>query len=129
MIFKKRPKASPVHAMSQLEELAATGRPILVDFYQFGCAPCQVMDGIVDEIADEFGDGAVVVKINVANAPWAVEAFKIRSTPTFVVLAQPRQEGAKPGKFNQRWRQSGLVKKDALRDVLVQAGAQLPDSV
>ncbi len=122
MFKKKRTKAAPVHSMGELHEMAATGKPILVDFFQHGCAPCQVMDGIVDELANEFGEGANVVKINVAKAPWAVDAFKVRSTPTFVVLASPRQKGAKPGKFNQRWRQSGLVKKDALRDVLVQAG-------
>ena len=126
MMFKrsKKQKASAVHSMGELHELADTGRPILVDFYQHGCAPCQVMDGIIDEVAAEFGEGANVVKINVAKAPWAVEAFKIRSTPTFVVLAAPRQKGAKPGKFNQRWRQTGLVKKDALHEVLVQAGGE-----
>lgn len=129
MIFKrsKANKAGAVHSLGELQEMADTGRPILVDFFQFGCAPCQVMDGIVDEVAAEMGDAAHVVKVNVSKAPWAVETFKIRSTPTFMVLAAPRQEGAKPGVFHQRWRQSGLVKKDALMDVLVKAGAE-PDA-
>ncbi len=120
-MFKKnkRGKATQIGSFDQLQDLAEYGKPILVDFYQFGCAPCQVMDGIVDEIADEVPE-ATVVKVNVGKAPWAISEFNIRSTPTFMVLAPPTELAAAKGVLRSRWRASGLVKKDALKEVLAQ---------
>jgi thioredoxin 1 len=129
MFFRKRIKAAPIESIEQLEELAATGRPVLIDFMQFGCAPCKVMDGIVDELAEEFADSAHVVKINVANVPGAAQAFGVKSTPTFLVLAASPKAKKKArangddAKVTQRWRATGLIKKDALRKVLESNGA------
>ncbi len=117
-LFKKqkRRKATPVGSSQELAQIAAEGKPVLVDFMQHGCAPCKVMDGIVDELADEYGDSAHVVKVNAAHAPDAFAEFKVMSTPTFVLLTNGR---AKP-----RWRQSGLVKKDQLQKMLEREGAE-----
>jgi len=115
----KREKARQIGSFDQLQDLAEYGKPILVDFYQFGCAPCKVMDGIVDEIADEVPE-VTVVKVNVGTAPWAISEFNIRSTPTFMVLAPPTEQAAAKGILRSRWRASGLVKKDALKEVLAQ---------
>ena len=113
-MFKRRAKAAHIGSFDQLQDLAEYGKPILVDFFQVNCAPCRVMDGIVDEIADEVPDAAVV-KINVGRAPWAIEEFKIRSTPTFMVLMPPSQQAAARGVLRARWRASGLIKKDELK--------------
>lgn len=115
----KRRKATPVNRMAHLRDLAGEGKPVLVDFWQVGCSPCKVMDGIVDELADEYGDSAHVVKMDVTRAPEAVAEFGIRSTPTFVLLA-----GTGGAKLRPRWRQSGLVKKDQLARVLEREGAE-----
>lgn len=130
MIFRKRRvKASRVASIDELTQLAGTGRPVLIDFMQTACAPCRVMDGIVDELADEFQDSAHVVKVNVEQAPEAARAFAIKSTPTFVVLAASPKARKKasangsPPAVTQRWRATGLVKKDALRKVLESNGA------
>jgi thiol-disulfide isomerase/thioredoxin len=68
------------------------------------------MDGIVDEVAEEFVDQASVVKANLETVPDLFYKFKVMSTPTFIML-NPKGDG-----LHQRWRQSGLVKKDALID-------------
>ena len=114
---EKRRKATHIGSFDQLQDLAEHGKPILVDFFQFGCVPCQTMDGIIDEIADEMPD-ATVVKVNVGKAQWAISEFNIRSTPTFMVLAPPSEQAAARGILRSRWRASGLVKKDALKDQL-----------
>lgn len=120
-LFKKtkRLRATKIHSMAEIEQLAADGKPILIDFMQFGCAPCKVMDGIVDELADEFGDSAHVLKVNAADAPDAFATYKVMSTPTFVVLAN--------GQAKPRWRQSGLIKKDQLQRLLAREGAVARD--
>ncbi len=116
-LFKKnkRLRATKIHSMAEIEQIASEGKPVLIDFMQFGCPPCQVMDGIVDELADEFGDSAHVLKVNAAHAPDAFATFGVMSTPTFVLLANAQ---AKP-----RWRQSGMVKKDQLKRLLEREGA------
>lgn len=121
--FSKRPKPVNLESFAHLTELVEGGKPVLVDFYQYGCAPCQVMDGIMNELAEEFSQEAVVVKANVRDVPDALAAFKVRSTPTFVLLTKKEDAAT----FTQRWRASGLVKKDVLTRSLVSAGAA-PDA-
>jgi thioredoxin 1 len=122
-LFKKRPKPISLESYQHLEELVESGKPVLVDFYQYGCGPCQVMDGIVNELAEEFNESAIVVKANVRNVPEAMDTFKVRSTPTFVLLTKK----ADANKLTQRWRASGLVKKDVLTKSLISAGASAAD--
>jgi hypothetical protein len=97
------------------------------------------MDGIMNELAREYGDSAHIVKVDVGKVPGAAQAFKVRSTPTFVLLgkapakkskkARQREEKRgeqaerRGGQITPRWRTSGLVKKDALRSILESNGA------
>jgi thiol-disulfide isomerase/thioredoxin len=136
MFKRKRVKALTIDRLDELKGLAAEGRPILIDFWKDGCQPCRTMDGIVDELANDFGEAAHVVKVNVGRVPGAVEQFRIQSTPTFVVLAKSqkklskkaRQRAAKAGApakkaYSPRWRSSGLVRKDVLEQALISNGA------
>lgn len=118
-LFKKRPKPINLESYRHLEELVDSGKPVLVDFFQHGCGPCKVMDGIVNELAEDFSESAIVVKANVANVPEALNTFKVRSTPTFVLLTKKPEATI----LTQRWRASGLVKKDVLTRSLISAGA------
>jgi thioredoxin 1 len=135
-LFKRKPKAHKIDDLDELKPMLSSGRPVLIDFYQVGCAPCQVMDGIVNELAREYGESAHIVKADIGRLPGAVNAFGIRSTPTFVLLgrapektskkARKRAQGTKKHqdrKVTQRWRTSGLVKKDQLERVLESNGA------
>lgn len=119
-LFNKRPKPINLESYRHLEELVESGKPVLVDFFQHGCGPCQVMDGIVNELAEDFKESAIVVKANVANVPEALNTFKVRSTPTFVLLTKKPDSTT----VTQRWRASGLVKKDVLTRSLISAGAR-----
>jgi thioredoxin 1 len=107
-LFKKRFKATQLNSIDEFGELISEGKPVFVDFYKYGCGPCQVMDGIVDEVAEEFQDDAIVLKVNLEKVPDLFNKFKVRSTPTFVLL-NPTDGGV-----HQRWRHSGLVKKDIM---------------
>ncbi len=122
-LFKKRPKPVSLESYQHLQELVESGKPVFVDFYQNNCQPCRTMDGIVNELAEEFDDSAIIVKANVANVPEAIGKFKIRSTPTFVLLTRKPEANA----ATIRWRASGLVKKDVLTKSLISAGASPND--
>ena len=140
MFRRKRVKPLEITRLDELKGLAAEGKPILIDFFQFGCAPCKVMDGIVNELADEFAGAAHIVKVNVGRVPGAAAAFKVRSTPTFVLLGRSQKQPSKKARkraagggapaqkaYSPRWRSSGLVRKDVLEQVLVSNGARRPE--
>lgn len=107
-IFKRRHKADQIKSTDDFEQAIAAGKPVLIDFMKYGCQPCQVMDGIVNEVSEEFLDEAIVVKANLEAVPELFGKFKVKSTPTFV-LVTPQGKG-----LHQRWRHSGLVKKDII---------------
>jgi thioredoxin 1 len=138
-VFSRKPKATKLQSLDELEPMLQSGKPVLLDFMQVGCSPCKVMDGIINELAVEYGDSAHIVKVDVGKVPGAAQAFKVRSTPTFVLLGtapakqskKARQRAAKQGgqprnksrAITPRWRTTGLVKKDALAGVLESNGA------
>lgn len=114
-LFSKRVKAQRVGSFDDFQQALASGRPVFVDFWKPNCQPCRTMDGIVDELADEFQDEAVVLKANLADVPDLFTKFKVKSTPTFVVVT-PQGSGV-----HQRFRRSGLIKKDQLVEQLRRA--------
>ena len=107
-LFSRRVKAQEIKAAADFEAAVASGKPVFVDFWKSNCQPCRTMDGIVDELADEFGEEAVVVKVGLDYVPELFHKFKVKSTPTFVVLTQQGNG------LHQRFRHSGLIKKDQL---------------
>ena len=67
------------------EALKAQSKPLLIEFYKDGCAPCRAMLPIIDELASERND-IVVGKINVESEPELAAAFGVRGVPTIVIL-------------------------------------------
>jgi thioredoxin 1 len=135
-MFKKKLRAERVQTLTEIDALARSGKPVLVDFFQVGCAPCQVMDGIMNELAREYNGSAHVVKADITRMPDAISRFGIRATPTMVLLAPAGTKGSKKarqratgtkggrGPITQRWRASGLVPKDQLARHLESNGAK-----
>lgn len=107
-LFNKRVKARRIETAAEFEAAFQSGKPVFIDFWKPDCQPCRTMDGIVDELADEFNGAVVVLKANVQHVPDLFARFKVRSTPTFVVVTR-KQNG-----LHQRFRHSGLIKKDQL---------------
>lgn len=111
-MFRRRPKPIRLESVDQLMELVRSGQPVFVDFWRHNCQSCRTMDGIVNELAEEYAGRATVVKANVAEAPDAFQKFNVRGTPTFVILTGPPDPGSSG--VHQRYRATGLVKKDVL---------------
>ena len=137
-LFSRKTKPTKLQDLSELEPMLDSGKPVLLDFMQINCGPCRIMDGVVNELAEEYGESAHIVKVDVTKVAGAAQVFKVRSTPTFVLLstAPPKKSkkaakkaGSKPKTRQQlspRWRTQGLVKKDQLQRVLESNGARRP---
>ncbi len=85
---KKTPKivALPITDQTFNEVVTGTDLPILVDFWAGWCGPCKVIGPIIDELAGDFKDRAVVAKVNVEQNPGLSAHFKIKSIPTLMII-------------------------------------------
>ncbi len=66
-------------------EVKASDKPVLLDFYADWCGPCMMVSPIVDEIAKE-NPQYLVGKINVDNEPELTQAFGVVSIPLLIVM-------------------------------------------
>jgi len=70
----------------QSKVLDVKGKPILIDFWAPWCGPCQMQGPIIDELAGEVGDKAVIGKINVDDNQQLAGKYGIMSIPALIVF-------------------------------------------
>ncbi len=74
-----------------------SNKPVLIDFWAKWCGPCRMQGPIIDELASEMGDAAVVAKLNVDDNPDLASQFSVMSIPTLVVVKNGKVVARKVG--------------------------------
>ena len=69
---------------TNLSEILAGEKLVIIDFWAVWCGPCRMLSPIVDEIAEEMADRVSVAKCNVDEADEVAMQFGIRSIPTLI---------------------------------------------
>ncbi|MDF2378951.1 MAG: thioredoxin [Candidatus Gracilibacteria bacterium] len=87
---------------------ASSGKPVLVDFFATWCGPCKSQAPIVDELAGDLGDKAVIGKIDVDENPQSAEDYKVMGIPAIKIF--------KGGEVVEEF--TGLQQKDVLQAAL-----------
>lgn len=59
---------------------------VLVDFWAEWCGPCKMLSPILDQIAEEIGDKAKIVKVNAEESQNLAKRFAVRSIPALYVM-------------------------------------------
>jgi len=70
---------------TNFEEATSSG-VALVDFWAEWCGPCKMLGPIVEEVAKEIGDDAVIAKVDVDQAQQLAVKFGVRSIPAIFIL-------------------------------------------
>ena len=65
-------------------------RPVLVDFWAEGCAPCRMLMPMLASIADSYGGKLLVAKVNTEEEQGLAAEFGIRSLPTVQLFKDGR---------------------------------------
>lgn len=92
----------------KFQELISSQEPVLIDFYATWCGPCQAMAPVLENVKDEIGDNARVVKIDVDRFPQIAGMYDVRSIPTLMIFKQ--------GEL--LWRHTGTASKAQLVQLL-----------
>ena len=91
---------------TNFEEVMASGKPVVIDFWAEWCGPCRMIAPIVDELATEFGDRVVIGKCDVEENDDITLKYGVRNIPTIIFL--------KNGELVDK--QVGACSKDALKE-------------
>lgn len=59
---------------------------VLVDFWAAWCAPCRIQNPILEELAKEIHEVAIITKVNVDDHGGLAARFGVRSIPTLILF-------------------------------------------
>ena len=71
--------------------------PVLVDYWAEWCGPCKMIDPILRELADEYGDRIKIAKLNIDQNQQVTTRYKIRGIPTLMIFENGEHQGTKVG--------------------------------
>ncbi len=69
-----------------LEEVLKTDKLVVIDFWAEWCGPCKMVGPIINQLADEYKDKAVIGKVDVDNNDDATTKYGIRNIPTILFI-------------------------------------------
>lgn len=94
------------------DDVIASDKPVLVDFWAEWCGPCKMIGPSLEEISDELGEQVTIAKINIDENPDAPTQYGVRGIPTMILFkgGQPAatKVGAAPKSALKGWLESEL---------------------
>ncbi|MBS1590436.1 MAG: thioredoxin [Bacteroidetes bacterium] len=100
--------ASNGMTLAQFQQLLATDKIVLIDFYADWCAPCKKMKPYLDEISRDMQASVIVTRINADDNQQLCKELHIDALPVLQVYKQ--------GKLT--WNHSGFIEKAAVLEKL-----------
>ena len=66
-------------------------RIVLVDFWAEWCAPCRMMNPVLNELVEEISTNCRIGKVNIEEQPALAERYNVRSIPTMLILMDGKE--------------------------------------
>ncbi len=74
-----------------VHDIIASGKPVVIDFWATWCGPCQRMTPIVEELAEQYKESAVIGKYNIEDENDLTTKYRIMSIPTILFFKNGEQ--------------------------------------
>lgn len=91
------------------QEAIASGQVVVIDFWATWCGPCIKLGPVVEELAEKYGDKALIGKLNIDENDEVSSNFRVRNIPTVLFF--------KDGELKDR--SVGYVGLDVLEEKLI----------
>jgi thioredoxin 1 len=78
------------------DDVIASGKPVLVDFWAEWCGPCRQIGPALEEINNELA-GVEIVKLNIDDNPDAPTRYGVRGIPTMILFKNGSPVATKVG--------------------------------
>lgn len=85
-----------LNTFDELGDLANRHEWLLLDFWAPWCAPCKVMNPVMEEFS-EFNQDTAVIKVDVDQKHDIAAKFGVRAIPTLVLLRRDQFMGQETG--------------------------------
>lgn len=92
------------------QEILAQEKLVVIDVWATWCGPCQRLSPIIAQVAEEYGDKAIVGKYNAENHEELLEKYGVRNIPTILFI--------KNGEVLQRL--TGVVNATKIKEIIDQ---------
>jgi thioredoxin 2 len=102
----KRPLPQPGKVVEAIPEQAYTliqksSLPVLIDFFSATCAPCQMMNPIVQELAERRAGELMVLQVDTNKYPELGAAFGVQGVPTFLIFSKGFERARNSGAMSE----------------------------
>nr|WP_320024113.1 thioredoxin [uncultured Acetobacterium sp.] len=72
---------------TEFKTLVSEGKGVvLVDFFATWCGPCKALAPILEEVADELKDKAVIYKVDIDQSQTLAQEYRVMSVPTMKIF-------------------------------------------
>jgi len=71
---------------SNFDQVLTTTKPVLIDFWAEWCGPCKMIGPMIEELANDYADRAVIAKLNVDENPVITARLGLRSVPALLIF-------------------------------------------